>query len=129
MLDLSKSYRYFERKGHGHFAAITSIAGLKGHRMSPAYHAAKAFQISYLQGLRHRVKYSKLPIIITDIRPGFVDTGLVNKKHFWMATKEKAANQIFYIIRKKRSIGYVTKRWSIIALVLRIIPNWLYNRI
>ncbi|MBT8395054.1 MAG: SDR family NAD(P)-dependent oxidoreductase [Bacteroidia bacterium] len=124
-----KSFRYFERKGHGHFVAITSIAGLKGHRIAPAYHAAKSYQISYLEGLRHKAKKTKLPITITDIRPGFIDTELVNKNHFWLATKEKAAYQIFQIIRKKRNIGYVTKRWSIIALVLRIIPNWLYNKL
>ncbi|MCA0153135.1 SDR family NAD(P)-dependent oxidoreductase [Winogradskyella vincentii] len=124
-----KSFRYFEKMGHGHFVAITSIAGLKGNRIAPAYHAAKSYQINYLEGLRHKAKHSNLPITITDIRPGFVDTGLVNKKHFWMATKEKAANQIFSIIKKKKDIGYVTKRWYIIALILKIIPNWLYHKL
>ena len=124
-----KSFRYFEKKGHGHFVAITSIAGLKGNRIAPAYHAAKSYQINYLEGLRHKAKHSNLPITISDIRPGFVDTGLVNKKHFWMATSEKAANQIFRIIKKKKDIGYVTKRWYIIALILKIIPNWLYHKL
>lgn len=124
-----KAYRYFEKNGHGHFVAITSIAGLKGHRVSPAYHSAKSYQISYLEGLRHKAIYSKVPITITDIRPGFVDTGLVNNKHFWMATKEKAANQIFNIISKKKHVGYVTKRWRLIAFIMKIIPDWIYNRI
>lgn len=125
---IDKTYKYFEIKKNGHLVAITSIAGLKGHRIAPAYHAAKAYQISYLEGLRHRAVHSNLPITITDIRPGFVDTGLVNKKHFWMASKEKAAYQIYNIIKKKKNIGYVTKRWSIIAFILKIIPNWLYSR-
>ena len=124
-----KAYKYFESKEHGHFVAITSIAGLRGHRIAPAYHAAKSYQISYLEGLRQKAINSNLSITITDIRPGFVDTGLVNKKHFWMASKEKAAQQIFNIIAKKQNIGYVTKRWLIIAMILRILPNWIYNRV
>jgi short-subunit dehydrogenase len=124
-----KAYKYFESKEHGHFVAITSIAGLRGHRIAPAYHAAKSYQISYLEGLRQKAINSNLSITITDIRPGFVDTGLVNKKHFWMASKEKAAQQIFNIIAKKQNIGYVTKRWLIIAVILRILPNWIYNRV
>jgi len=124
-----KAYKYFESKKHGHFVAITSIAGLRGNRIAPAYHAAKSYQISYLEGLRQKAINSNLSVTITDIRPGFVDTGLVNKKHFWMATKEKAAQQIFNIIAKKQNVGYVTKRWLIIALILKIIPNWIYNRV
>lgn len=124
-----KSYRYFESKGQGHFVAITSVAGLRGNRMAPAYHAAKSYQISYLEGLRQKLINSNLSITITDIRPGFVDTGLVNKKHFWMVSKEIAAQQIFNIIRKKKNIGYVTKRWLLIAFLLRLIPSWIYNRI
>jgi short-subunit dehydrogenase len=123
-----KAYKYFERKEHGHFVAITSIAGLRGHRIAPAYHAAKSYQISYLEGLRQRAKYMNLAITITDIRPGFVDTGLVNDKHFWMATKEKAAEQIFNTIRKKKNIGYITKRWFVIASILKVTPRWIYDR-
>ena len=123
------AYRYFESKKYGHFVAITSIAGLRGNRIAPAYHAAKSYQISYLEGLIHKASNSNLPITITDIRPGFVDTGLVNKKFFWMASKEKVAQQIFDIIRKKKNVGYVTKRWFIIALILKIIPSWIYNRL
>lgn len=124
-----KSYRYFEKQNAGHFVAISSIAGLKGHRLAPAYHAAKSYQISYLEGLRHKAIYSKIPITITDIRPGFVDTGLANKKHFWMCSKEKAARQIHNIIKRKKNIGYVSRRWILIAILMKIIPDWIYNRL
>jgi short-subunit dehydrogenase len=124
-----KAYKYFESKENGHFVAITSIAGLRGNRIAPAYHAAKSYQISYLEGLRHRAINSKLSLTITDIRPGFVDTGVVNDKFFWMASKEKAAQQIFNIIKKKKNVAYVTKRWLLIALILKIVPSWIYNRI
>lgn len=50
------SYRFFEDQGHGHFVAISSISGLRGSRVAPAYNASKAFQINYLEGLRQKAK-------------------------------------------------------------------------
>lgn len=122
-----KSFRYFEKQGHGHFVAITSVAGLRGNRLAPAYHAAKSYQINYLEGLRQKAR--KAGIYVTDIRPGFVDTGLANKRRFWVASKEQAAEQIFELILKKKDMGYVTKRWRLVAYLLRILPNWIYKRL
>lgn len=124
-----KSYRYFEQQEYGHFVSITSIAGLRGHRIAPAYHAAKSYQITYLEGLRQKATKSRMPINISDIRPGFVDTGMANNKRFWMASKEKAARQIIDLINKKKDIGYVTKKWLFIALILKVLPNWIYKRL
>jgi short-subunit dehydrogenase len=123
------SYRFFEQKGEGHFVAISSIAGLRGYRIAPAYHAAKSYQISYLEALRQKAFRSGKPIYITDIRPGFVDTDMsVGKKLFWAASKEKAARQIYNLIKRKKGIGYVTKRWQIIAIIMKLIPAWVHKR-
>jgi len=127
------SYRFFEKQGHGHFVAITSISGLFGSRIAPAYHAAKSYQINYLEALRQRArrdrKIGKL-IYVTDIRPGFVDTAMTKgNKMFWVATKDKAAKQIFELIKKKRGYGYVTNRWRIVAGIIKILPTWIRNRL
>jgi short-subunit dehydrogenase len=127
------AYKFFEKQGHGHFVAITSISGLFGSRIAPAYHAAKSYQISYLEGLRQRArrdrKTGKL-IYVTDIRPGFVDTTMTeSKKMVWVATKDKAAKQIFELIKKKRGYGYVTNRWRIVAVIIKILPTWILNRL
>jgi len=123
------SYRFFEKQGKGHFVAISSIAGLRGYRVAPAYHAAKSYQISYLEALKQKAHRSGKPIYITDIRPGFVETEMsVGKRQFWVATKEKAARQIFGIIKKRKDIGYVTKRWQIIAIIMQLVPAWLHKR-
>lgn len=120
---------YFQQKQEGHFVAITSIAGIRGSRQSPAYNSTKAFQINYLEGLRQKVTNLKLPIFITDIRPGFVNTEMAKGDgKFWVATVEKAAKQIMNSIASKKSIVYVTKRWRIIAILLRLIPRQVYNR-
>jgi short-subunit dehydrogenase len=127
------TYRFFEKQGHGHFVAITSISGLFGSRIAPAYHAAKSYQIKYLEGLRQRArrdrKTGKL-IYITDIRPGFVDTTMTEcKKMVWAASIDKAAKQIFKLIKKKRGYGYVTNRWRIVAVIIKILPTWIRNRL
>jgi len=123
------SYRFFEKQGKGHFAAISSIAGLRGYRVSPAYHAAKSYQISYLEALKQKAYRSGRPIYITDIRPGFVETGMsAGKKQFWVTSKEKAAMQIFKLIKERKGMGYVSKRWQIIAIIMKLLPRWIHRR-
>ncbi|MBT4401232.1 MAG: SDR family NAD(P)-dependent oxidoreductase [Bacteroidetes bacterium] len=124
------TFNYFEKQGKGHLIAISSIAGIRGSRIAPAYNASKAYQINYLEGLRQKATKTKKPIYITDIRPGFVDTDMAKGEgQFWVATKEKAAKQIFGFIKKKKTVGYVSKRWRLIAILLKVIPNGIYKRI
>ena len=123
------TFNYFEKEGKGHLVVISSIAGIRCGRIAPAYNASKAYQINYLEGLRQKATKTKNPIYVTDIRPGFVDTDMAKGEgQFWVATKEKAARQIFGIIKKKKGIGYVTKRWLIIAKLLQLIPNGIYKK-
>lgn len=123
------AFNYFESQKAGHLVAITSVGGIRGSRIAPAYNATKAFQINYLEGLRQKAKYLKLPIFVTDVRPGFVDTEMAKGDgQFWVAKVEKASKQIFKAIITKKKIVYVTKRWKIIALLLKIIPRQIYNR-
>lgn len=119
---------YFEKQGHGHFAAITSVAAIRGSRHAPAYNASKAYQVNYLEGLRQRLFQTKKPIYISDVRPGFVDTAMAAGNVFWMAPVDKAAKQIFRALKNKRKVVYITKRWRIIAFLLRLIPGFLYKQ-
>lgn len=122
--------RYFMRRGHGHLAGISSIAGIRGDNGGAAYSASKAFVSNYLEGLRKKAVKEKKPVTITDILPGFVDTDMTKGDGiFWMASPQKAALQIFTAIRNKRSTVYVTRRWALIALVLKLLPDFVYNRI
>ncbi len=123
-------FNYFKNQGQGQLVAISSIAGLRGGRHAPAYNASKAYQISYLEGLRQKTKKLNLNITITDIRPGFVDTDMAKGDgKFWVAPKEKAAKQIYNHIVRKNDVAYVTKRWYFVAIFVKILPNWLYNRL
>jgi short-subunit dehydrogenase len=120
---------FFFRQGYGHLVGISSIAALRGSRYVPTYPASKAFLSAYLHGLRHKVYHKKLPITITDIQPGFVDTAMAQGNHvFWRAPTRKAAEQIYRAIVKKKKHAYITKRWRLIAWLLKILPDWIYFR-
>ena len=123
------AYRYFEQRGGGCLAAITSVMGLRGSRTAPSYAASKAYQINYLEGLRQKAFYQKLPIRIVDLRPGSVRTAMMKGEgHFWIASAEEAARCICKAIEARRAVQYVTPRWRIIGLLLRWIPERLYRR-
>ncbi len=47
---------------------------------------------------------------------------------FWVASTEKAAKQIFKSIITKKDITYVSKRWRLIAIILKLIPNFIYKK-
>jgi len=123
------TFTYFEKQQTGHLLAISSIAGIRGSRMAPAYNATKAFQINYLEGLRQKASKLKMPITVTDIRPGFVKTAMAKGEgQFWIATVEKAAAQIFDAVRRKKTVVYVSKRWWLIAALLKFIPRSVYEK-
>jgi short-subunit dehydrogenase len=120
---------FFETQGHGHLANISSVASLRGGRLSPSYNASKAYQSNYLEGVRQRFYKLKLSIHTTDIRPGFVDTAMAQGSGiFWMAPKEKAAQQIYSAIKRKKPVVYVTKRWTLIAFIFSNLPKWMHKR-
>ena len=124
------SYQYFQEQKYGHIVAISSIAGIKGGRNAPSYNATKAYQINYLEGIRQKAHKQKLSIYVTDIRPGFVDTDMAKGEgKFWVASKGKAAQQIYSLIKRKKPVGYITKRWKIFALMLKILPTWIHKRL
>jgi short-subunit dehydrogenase len=73
--------------------------------------------------LQHKIKKLRLPITVTDIKPGFVDTEMAQgERLFWMAKPEKAAIQIYEAIKKKKHHAYITKRWRLIAWFFKLLP-------
>ena len=123
------AYKHFVQRKQGHLVLITSIAAVRGARQCPAYNASKAFQANYLDGIRQSVFHKKLPITITEIQPGFVDTDMAQGDNlFWMASPQKATQQIYRTILNKKEFAYVTRRWCIIGWLLRLIPTWIYKR-
>lgn len=123
------AFHYLCQQGHGQIAGVSSIAAIRG-GAAAAYNASKAYISSYLEGLRAKAVKENIPLTITDIRPGFVDTNMAQGEGlFWVAPPQKAARQILSAIESKKKLAYITKRWRIIACLLKILPDAIYNRI
>ena len=124
------SIHHFIKQGYGHLVGISSIAALRGGADAPAYNASKAFVSNYLQGLRYKVNKSDLPISITDVQPGFVDTAMAEgEKMFWVASPQEAAAQIYKAIKSKKNHAYITRRWRIIAWLMKYLPDFIYIKL
>ncbi|MFC2098109.1 SDR family NAD(P)-dependent oxidoreductase [Bacteroidota bacterium] len=124
------TYQYFEKHPPGHLVGITSIAALRGNPVAPAYNATKAYQSNYLEALRLKSRKSGHKIRVTDIRPGFVETDMAKgDKMFWVASPAKAASLIYNAIRRKRRVAYISRRWRLFALLLKLLPRWTYEKI
>lgn len=118
------AFNYFRKQKYGHLVGLTSVAGFRGWRNNPAYNASKAYEINYLEGLRNLAQYEKLPITVTNIIPGYMETKMMGKTLvFWVCSAEKAARQIYTAIRKKKKIAYVDKRWRLGAFIYKRVPN------
>ncbi|HOS44028.1 MAG TPA: SDR family NAD(P)-dependent oxidoreductase [Armatimonadota bacterium] len=123
-------YHYFARHG-GHLVGISSVAALRGSRWSPSYSASKAFMRNYLEALRARARHDRLPITVTEILPGFVATPMTEGQQgmFWVADTRTAAAQILAAIKAKRRRAYITRRWGLVAWLLRHLPDWALERL
>ena len=123
------AFNYFAKQGHGQIAGISSIASIRGNSGAPAYSASKAYMSNYLEGLHMKAAKMKLKVSVTDIQPGFVKTKMAKGKgQFWVAPAEKAAKQIFTAIKNKKRRVYITKRWWLIAKIVKWMPYWMYKK-
>ena len=124
------SFNLFRNQGFGHLVGITSIASIRGNRGAPAYFSSKAYQKAYLESLYMKTKTIKSnKVFITDVRPGFVDTAMaLGDGIFWMVPLDKAVKQIYKAIKNKKRVVYISKRWKLIALVLKIAPASLLKK-
>lgn len=127
---IGTAYRYFAERGEGYIAAISSIAGTKGLGPAPAYSATKALQGTYLQALEQQACQRKLNIRFTDIRPGFVDTALLNDDFPYplMMKPEAVAQDIVQSIYRKRHVRIIDWRYRVLTMGWRLIPRWLWRR-
>ena len=126
---INVSLKYFIEKNSGQLVVLSSVSGLRGGSDAPAYSASKAYISNYLEGIRCKVKKDNLNITITDIRPGLVDTEMAKGDGlFWVQPVEKVAHQIYTKIIKKKDVAYVTKRWRIIAFLMKRIPDCFFYK-
>ena len=124
------AFNYFAKQTHGQIVGISSIASFRGNSWAPAYSASKAFMSNYLEGIRIKAERMKKTIYVTDIQPGYIQTEmLLGNKLFWIASLDKASQQIFTAIEHKKQRVQVTKRWALVAWLLKWVPYSFYKKI
>lgn len=127
------AFRYFRDNGRkGHIAAITSVAATRGIGISATYSASKRYQVTLLEALDQLARQQKLPIRFTDIRPGFIDTALLDTKHHkypMLMTVDYAAPRIMRAIIRGRRIATIDTRWAIVTALWRRLPRVLWRHI
>jgi len=123
------AFNFFVQQGYGQIAVSSSLSALRGNSWAPAYSASKAFMSNYAEGLNIKARKLKKNIIVTDIKPGFMNTKMAKgNKQFWVAPVNKAATQVVKAIAQKKRVVYITRRWWLIAQFMKIIPYSLYSR-
>jgi len=119
---------YFEEKGQGTIAVISSVAGDRGRQSNYVYGTAKGAVTIFLQGLRNRLHKAGVKVIT--IKPGFVDTPMTRtfKKGALWATPEQIAKDIHSAAQKSKNIVYVPFFWKYIMFGIKSLPEALFRR-
>ncbi|GIV17198.1 MAG: short-chain dehydrogenase [Armatimonadota bacterium] len=119
---------YFEERGKGFIAGVSSVAGDRGRAQNYPYGAAKGGLSLFLQGLRNRL--SKRGVQVTTIKPGFIDTRMTwgRDKLPFLASPQRVAKESVQIILKGKDVAYVPAIWWLVMLVIRSIPEKVFKR-
>lgn len=119
----------FLQAGSGHLVGVGSIAGERGRRAVPGYSASKAGLHTYLEALRNRL--DRHGVIVTTLKPGQMETRMLEGAAAIRGPikPERAAELAWRAIRRKRRVAFIPSRWSLIALVIRNIPGFLFRRL
>ena len=123
------AYHYFKNQGYGHFAVISSVAGFRGLRGAPSYSATKGYQRLFIESLAQTAHHEKVNIKFTTIIPGFVDTALLKEKYPLTLSLTKAVRIIAKGLLKQKRYVYVDGKWRFIVFFMRLVPNWIWEKI
>ncbi len=122
----------FRKQNSGHLVLFSSIDGLRV-AGAAVYSGSKSFILRYGESIRNEMLQKNIPIHVTIIIPGWVNNEKVDYEKipgtYWVTPTDVAAEQIYDAIKNKEKSAYISKRWKIIAWLLALLPDWLYNAI
>jgi short-subunit dehydrogenase len=117
------------RRGRGHLAAVSSLAGYKGMPGESAYCASKAAVNYYMEGLRIHLRDKG--ITVTTLCPGFVRTPMtaVNEFHMpWLLEADEAARLMLRALRRRRKVYNFPWQTNLLMKLTRWLPDWILAR-
>lgn len=113
----------------GAVALIGSVAGDRGRQSNYVYGSAKGLVARYVQGLQHRLACSNVKAIL--IKPGPTATPMtanMTDSQDSMAKVENVARLIVEGLERGQSVIYAPKKWKLIMIIIRHLPNFIFNK-
>ncbi|HXF83837.1 MAG TPA: SDR family NAD(P)-dependent oxidoreductase [Anaerolineales bacterium] len=120
----------FQSAGAGQIVGISSVAGDRGRVGNPAYNASKAGLTTYLEALRNRL--TRRGVHVLTVKPGFMKTEMLKAAQGptpFAITPERAAEDIFKAIQKRKQVIYIAPIWRWIMLAIQHTPSFIFRRL
>jgi hypothetical protein len=118
------------QRGSGRLVGIASVAGIRGLPGHGAYSASKAAAISYCESLR--VESAASGVKVVTIVPGYIDTPLTRGNRYsmpFLMSAQAFADRAFRAIVDGDSYRVIPWQMGVVARLLRLLPNVLYDRL
>ena len=114
----------------GTFVGIASVAAIRGLPGHGAYCASKAGVVSYCESLRGELRDSGVKVCT--VVPGYIDTPLTRANTYampFLMPPEVFADRAYRAIESGVSYRVIPWQMGVVAKLLRMLPNWLYDRV
>lgn len=119
----------FQNAKAGQIVGIGSVAGDRGRIGNPGYNTSKAGFATYLEALRNRL--TRHGVNVLTVKPGFVKTEMLKAAQGatpFAITPEKAADDIYNAMRKRKQLIYTASLWRWIMLAIQHVPSVIFRR-
>lgn len=120
---------HMEKADSGTLSVIGSVAGDRGRKSNYVYGAAKGLVTRYVQGLQHRLANSKVKVVL--IKPGPTDTPMtahLKQSGAKLAAVDRVAREIVRGTENGCRVVYTPKIWSVIMMIIRHLPHFVFRR-
>ncbi|WP_374324993.1 SDR family oxidoreductase [Azonexus sp.] len=116
--------------GERRLVGIASVAGIRGLPGAEAYSASKAATIAYLESLRLEMRPAGIKVV--SIVPGYIATPMTAINPYrmpFLMPVDRAAARFARVIAAGKSYAVIPWPMGIVAKLLRLLPNGLYDRL
>lgn len=114
----------------GHIVGIGSVAGDRGRVGNPGYNTSKAGLATFLEALRNRL--TRRGVHVLTVKPGFMQTDMLKAAQGatpFTIPPEKAAEDIWKAIRKRKQVIYTASIWRWIMLAIQHTPSFIFRKL
>lgn len=122
--------RAMQARGSGTLVGVASVAAIRGLPGHGAYCASKAGVVSYCESLRGEMRASGVKVVT--LLPGYVATPLTRNNRYsmpFLLSADEFARRACRVILRQTSYAVIPWQMGMVAKLLRILPNRLFDRL